>query len=68
MPFVFNSNKFVQFVYFHYFCPLNMRDSHFNSSAFFYGAQYHANRLFNHLFYFTDDDLLHQITGGIITG
>jgi len=50
-----------------YFCAVNQEVSHFNFSACFQGALHQANRLFNYSI-FLNNDLFHQITGGIITG
>jgi hypothetical protein len=46
---------------------VNPEVTHFNISICFHGALHQANRLFNHSIFF-DDDLFHQITGGITTG
>jgi hypothetical protein len=50
-----------------YFCAVNAEVSHFNIFTCFHGALRQANRLFNHSI-FLNNELFHQITGGIITG
>ena len=50
-----------------YLCGVNQEVSYFNSATCCKGAWYQANQPNNHSIFFAND-LLHQITGSIITG